>query len=332
MKTALYLSPLALCAGLTVHPVLAQEMDHSGHSMHAGHVMPEAPAMSQAAPPEPDVPADHSAMGHSGMDHSDMDHSGMDLAQPAALSEGSPPAVAGSGPPRAADAVWGADAMRASRAALGPAMGGQKLSMLMADRLEYRTGKGADGYLWDVTAWYGGDINKLWLRSEGEGAFGESPEKAQVEALWSHAIGPWFDMQAGLRQDLSGPERTYATLAVQGLAPYQFDVRAAAYLSAEGDLTARLEAEVDQRITQRLFLQPRAEIALAAQDVPELGIGSGVSSLEAGLRLRYHVSQEIAPYIGVSYERLTGGSADYARASGDKADHTRFVAGLRLWF
>ena len=153
-----------------------------------------------------------------------------------------------------------------------------------------------------------------------------------MQALWSHAIGPWWDLQAGVRQDLAGPDRTHAVVGVQGLAPYLFEVDAAAFVSNKGDVTARIEGELDQRITQRLILQPRAEIGLSAQDIPELGIGAGVDRIETGLRLRYEFVREFAPYVGIDQEWRLGQSADYARAAGEDPSVTSFVVGVRLWF
>ena len=309
---------------------------------HAGH------APEQAAPDHGGM--DHSQMDHSQMDHGAMpamDHSGMDhSAAPATdtaqaghdhaasqeIHEGPPPAEAGSGPPRAADAIWGADAMRASREALRTEHGAMNWFWFQGDRAEYRVREGRDGYLWDVQGYYGGDIDKFWFKSEGEGSFGDKPESAEVQGLWSHAIGPWWDLQAGLRQDLVGPERTHTVIGVQGLAPYKFEIDAAAFLSTKGDLTARIEAELDQRITQRLILQPRVEVGLSAQDVPELGIGAGLDSVELGLRLRYEIAREFAPYIGIEQEWKAGRSADYARLSGEDPSVTNFVVGIRFWF
>lgn len=253
-------------------------------------------------------------------------------SDPAPTVETPPPPGAGTGPARAADAIWGADAMRASRAALRDEQGGQTYLWFMADRAEYRARAGRDGYLWDLQGYYGGDLDKFWFKSEGEGAFGEAIEQAEVQALWSHAIGPFFDAQVGVRQDFAGPDRTHLVAGVQGLAPYLFEVDAAGFLSTRGDLTARVEVELDQRITQRVRLQPRAEVNLAAQDVPELGIGAGLDSLELGLRLRYEIVREFAPYIGVEQEWRFGGSRDLARARGDDSNVTSLVAGVRLWF
>lgn len=222
--------------------------------------------------------------------------------------------------------------MAASRSAIVREMSGMPIFWVQGDRTEYRSHSGRDGYLWDVQGYYGGDIDKIWFKSEGEGSFGEKLESAEVQGLWSHAIGPWWDFQAGVRQDLTGPERTHAVIGVQGLAPYMFEMDVAAFLSGKGDLTARLEAELDQRITQRLILQPRGELGLSAQDIPESGIGAGLDKVEAGLRLRYEFTREFAPYIGIEQEWKTGKSADYARAAGEDPSVTSYLIGLRFWF
>ena len=211
--------------------------------------------------------------------------------------------------------------------------GAMKTSKLLVDQLEAKVRNGRDGYAWDGQGWYGGDIDKLWIKTEGEGAFGETVEKAEVQALWSHAIDPWFDLQAGIRYDFRpDPERAYLALGVQGLAPYWFEVDAAAFVSNKGDVSARLEAEYDLRLTQKLILQPRAEFDLALQDVPELGIGSGLSSGEIGARLRYEIRPEFAPYVGVEYERAFGGTAAFRRAAGEDRGGWSLLLGLRTWF
>ncbi|WP_265530446.1 copper resistance protein B [Sphingomicrobium marinum] len=276
---------------------------------------------------------DHSAMDHSqvdhgneqAVDHSTMDHATMDHSahQQSDIPVLPPPPEAGSGPARAADAIWGAEAMARSRADLKEDHGGQEVLWFQADRAEIRFADEGEAYLWDVQGYYGGDIDKFWVESEGEGDFGGELEDASIEGLWAHAIGPFWDLQTGIRQDLTGPKRTYATIGVQGLAPYLFEIDAAAYLSNEGDLTAEIEAELDQLITNRLILQPRAELVLAAQDVPELGIAAGVSKAEIGVRLRYEFAREFAPYVGIEQEWSFLGETE-AR--------TNFVAGVKFWF
>ncbi len=313
-------------------PGQMEGMDHSTMD-HSSMDHSQMPAMDHSTMEG----MDHSAMGRDGtqppeqtpMDHSAMEHGEMDMTP---IPEGPPPASAGSGPPRAADAIWGADAMRASRNALRTENGGMNVFWFQGDRAEYRAREGGDGYLWDVQGYYGGDLDKFWFKSEGEGTFGEKPEAAEIQGLWSHAIGPWWDLQVGVRQDLTGPERTHAVIGVQGLAPYMFELDAAAFLSTNGDLTARVEAELDQRITQRLILQPRAEVNLSAQDIPELGVGAGLDSVELGLRLRYEFAREFAPYIGIEQEWKVGQSADYARLAGEDPSVTNYVVGVRFWF
>ena len=135
-----------------------------------------------------------------------------------------------------------------------------------------------------------------------------------------------------MRQDLAGPATTHAVIGVQGLAPYLFEVDAALFVSHRGDVTARIEAELDQRITERLILQPRAELGLAAQDIPRLGIGAGLDKVELGLRLRYEISREFAPYIGVEQTWRVGRGASFARAAGHDPSVTSLVAGVRFWF
>ncbi len=346
MRTGAFILLLASAA-----PAYAQE--HAAHQRH--EVQADAPdkAPPQSAHPEQEsevqaataLPAmDHGSMDHGSMDHQQpgepggMDSGAMDhsahgaMDKVAGIPEAPPPPEAFSGPAYAADAFVGSQTMAASRAAVARVVSGLPVFWFMADRAEYRVRQGKDGYLWDVQGYYGGDIDKFWFKSEGEGVFGEKPESAEVQALWSHAIGPWWDLQAGVRQDLAGPDRTHAVVGVQGLAPYLFEVDAAAFVSNKGDVTARIEGELDQRITQRLILQPRAEIGLSAQDIPELGIGAGVDRIETGLRLRYEFVREFAPYIGIDQEWRLGQSADYARAAGEDPSVTSFVVGVRLWF
>ena len=283
---------------------------------HAGHAMP-APAVDPSCPPE------HAAMGH---------------CTPAAgavpdIPVAPPPAEAGSGPEHAADTVWDPGAMAASRRVLRAEHGDMDVGRILIDRLEWASRDGRDGYAFDGQAWWGGDIDKLWLKGEAEGAFGEGAEKVELHGLWSHAVDPWFDVQLGLRQDFNaGPDRTHFAAGLQGLAPYWFEIDVAAFLSSKGELSARAEVEYDLRITQRLILQPRAEIDLAAQRVPELGIGSGLTSGEVGLRLRYEIERQFAPYLGVQYERAFGDTAGFRRVAGEAAGGWSALVGLRAWF
>ena len=268
---------------------------------------------------------------HAGHDIGDMSEPEKPIS-PGPTMETPPPAAAGSGPPRAADAIWGADAMQASRDDLRRTHGDFPVFWFQGDRLEAQVRDGADIYLWDIQGYYGGPTTRLWFKSEGEGAFGSNPDDAEVQALYAKAFAPFWDVQAGVRHDIAGPDTTHAVIGVQGLAPYLFEIDTALLLSHRGDLTARLEAEIDQRITQRLILQPRIEANLSAQDIPLLGVGGGLDQIEVGARLRYEFAREFAPYIGIEQSWRTGKGADFARARGEDPSTTSLIVGIRFWF
>lgn len=225
-------------------------------------------------------------------------------------------------------------ATAAVRAHMQKHHGGGVLSYVEGERFEYQSNEGDPVFLWDAQGFYGGDINKLWVKTEGEYDFtADRFEEAEVQALYSRAIGSFWDLQAGVRHDFAPFEdRTYGVVGVQGLAPYLFEIDAAAFISGHGDVTARIEAEYEFLLTQRLFLQPRAELNFAFQDIPELETGSGLSTAEAGLRLRYEIRRQFAPYVGVSWTRSVGDTADFVRANGEDPSSVSFVGGLRFWF
>jgi len=342
---------------------------HAGHTMPAQQApaatstcTPEHAAMGHCKMPAPDtkpaVPAtpagnptctpEHAAMGHCKLEapaqpaaDPDAGHTRTQAADPHAghamsqsdIPVAPPPALARSGPEHGADLFYDPAAMASAREEMREHHGGLNAYKILMDQAEAKIRNGRDGYAWDGQAWYGGDIDKLWIKTEGEGEFRESVEKAEVQALWSRAIDPWFDLQLGIRHDFRpDPERTHLVMGVQGLAPYWFEVDGAVFLSDKGDVTARFEGEYDLRITQKLILQPRVELDLALQDVPEIGIGSGLSSGELGARLRYEISPQFAPYVGVEYERAFGDTARFGRARGEKAGNVSLLLGIRAWF
>jgi copper resistance protein B len=209
---------------------------------------------------------------------------------------------------------------------------------LLFDQLEYRGNEGPDTLNWDVQGWIGGDYNRIWVKTEGEHqTSGDSAGEAEVQVLYSRLISPFWDFQAGVRYErLYGtgpdPSRGFAVAGIQGLAPYWFELDFALFLSDDGDVSARLTAEYDLLLTQRLILQPRLEVDVAAQDVPEFGLGKGFNDIELGLRLRYEIRREFAPYIGISWTRQLGDTADITRSEGGDVDNFAVLAGLRLWF
>ena len=210
---------------------------------------------------------------------------------------------------------------------------GEIFTFFQAEQLEYRTGTGKDGLAWDAQGWVGNDDHKLWLKTEGEKPNAGKLEKGEFQLLYSRPISDFFDLQGGVRQDIKpNPDRTFAVFGVQGLAPYMFEIDAAAFVSHEGEVSARLKGEYDLLITQKLILQPTAEINLAAQSVKEREIGSGINNVGVGLRLRYEIVREFAPYVGFQWERKLGQTADYARADRETVDNRSFVTGVRFWF
>ena len=343
---------LLLILASTAAPALAQ---HSGHSTaqepapsagctaeHArmGHCTMPAPAPQASDPhaghttPDNEPAADPHA-GHATPTQGQQadPHAGHDMGQAADGPQPAPPPPdALSGPAHAADTVFGSDMPRA-RAVLLREHGGMPAHLIQVERAETIFRNGRDAYALDAQAWFGGDIDKLWLKGELEGEWGEPVEHAEIQALWSHAIDPWFDLQSGVRFDPQpGPNRSHLVLGMQGLAPHWWEVDAAVFLSNKGELTARAEAEYDLRITQELILQPRIEADLSAQDIRELGIGAGLSQASAGLRLRFQPSPLFAPYVGIEYERAFGATARFRRDDGEDRDSVNLLAGVRFFF
>ena len=292
-------------------------MDHS--QMGHGKSQEKAPAM------------DHSKMGHGamqgqmeGMDHSTMDHSQM--------NHGSTEA------PRTTSRTPIPVLTDADRQAAFPPLPGHKVhdsainSFILLDQLEYQDADEGSTLAWDASGWVGGDINRVWFRSEGERTNGVT-EDAELQLLYGRSIGPWWDVVAGVRQDFK-PEspQTWAAFGVQGMALYAFEAEATAFVGENGQTAARLEGDYDILLTNRLILQPTAEVNFYGKNDPERGVGSGLANTELGLRLRYEIVRQFAPYIGVSWSRSYGNTADLVRDEGEDVDEARFVAGIRMWF
>lgn len=206
------------------------------------------------------------------------------------------------------------------------------LPFLLIDRLEYRWQEGADALTWDAQGWFGGDYNKLWLKSEGERVRGEGTEEADLQALYARRISPYWHLQAGVRREFKpSPAQNYGVLAIQGLAPYWFETEASLFFRG-GEVSGRLEAEYDQLLTQHLILQPRIETNFSGEADPGRGIGSGFNDVQLGLRLRYEIRREFAPYVGITWRRKLGGTADIARSRSEDVKEYGIVAGIRVWY
>jgi copper resistance protein B len=202
---------------------------------------------------------------------------------------------------------------------------------VLADQLEWQSGQGSTAVNWDVTGWIGRDRNRFWFRTEGDATSGEL-EQGQAHALYGHQFSRWWDVVAGLRQDLRpGDPQTWAALGVQGLAPYFFEVEATGYVGAGGRTHFRFETEYELLLTNRIVLQPLVEAEIYGKSDPERGLGAGLSSGEVGLRLRYLIRREFAPYVGVVWTRRFFETADFAQEAGEPTAGVRLALGVRLW-
>ncbi|MBF6025416.1 copper resistance protein B [Lysobacter niastensis] len=302
----------------------AHAQDHSHHGatqppaqqedQHSSHQQQGAEESNDAEAPKP---IDHGSMDHGAMDHSAMGH---DMPSPAEPKTPVPPVT------------------DADRAAAFPPLQhhmqhAKELNTYVAfNRLEAWDADHGSGQAWEAQGWIGSDLNRLWLRSEGERVDSHT-EAANLEAFYGRSVSPWWDVVAGVRHDFKpGASRDWLAVGVQGLAPYKFEVQATAYLGESGHSALNLEAEYELLLTSRLILQPLIEADFYGKDDPQRGIGSGLASVEAGLRLRYEVTRRFAPYIGIVHERSFGDTADFRREEGEDARDTRVVAGVRVWF
>lgn len=263
---------------------------------------------------------DHSKMDHSGMDHSKMDHSrhAPVEAQPASdLPPVTEADIAAAFPPLEA----------------GHAHHGRHFGMLLFDRLEWADADEGTVLAWEAQGWYGSDINRMWLRSEGRRQSGGDHEtEADVELLYGRAVSAWSDVVVGIRHDFGpGPSQDFLAFGLMAMAPYKYEVAATAYANAD-QAGARLELEYETLFSNRWILQSRVEADAWSEDDPARGQGSGLSSIEAGLRLRYEIRRRFAPYAGVVWEGLFGDTAGYAESVGGPRNGWQAVLGVRVWF
>jgi len=219
--------------------------------------------------------------------------------------------------------------------ALADAMEGMAdplLTKVMIDQFEVRDADGSNPVVLEGQAWLGQDLHKLWLKLDLEHADSQT-EEAELQALYSQAIAPYWDMQIGLRQDFQPtPSRSWGVFGFQGLAPYFFEVDTALFIGESGRTALRFEAEYELLFTQRLILTPEIKANFYGQNDADVGIGSGLSDVEAGLRLRYEIRREFAPYLGVNWHKSYGNTADFIRQEGQGTDDLQWVIGLRAWF
>lgn len=185
---------------------------------------------------------------------------------------------------------------------------------------------------WDGRFWFGSATDRLLIKSEGEAENGGG-SSGKVEAFWSHAVSPFWDLQLGARRDIgTGPKRNWAAIGIEGLLPYNIELDATGYVGSSGRTALALKAEYDLLLTQRLIFTPELEASFYGKDDPDRGIGSGLAEGALSLRLRYEITREFAPYIGVSFERKFGQTASYASEAGASRSQTAVIAGVRFWF
>ena len=272
------------------------------------------------------------AMDHSGMPGMEQGSSGMaDMGQGGGMAEMGA-MQGGRAPADARDPDVYADGLT-----MGPMPGmdmadNEARGLLLVDQLEQYNGRRTRGQTLDLQGWYGTDLNKLWIKVDGERSEGRLGA-VRTEALYDRAISTYWGLQAGVRHDFGdGPGRNWAAFGVQGLAPYWFDVEATAYVGEGGRTALRFEAEYDILFTQRLILQPNVKLDIYGKSDPRREIGSGLSQAEAALRLRYEFSRKFAPYVGVVFATKFGNTARLTREDGGRTTDLRAVAGIRVWY
>ena len=205
------------------------------------------------------------------------------------------------------------------------------VAMVKAEQFEWRDADEST-FAWDVQAYAGYDQNKLWLKTEGE-TNSEETEEFELQLLWNRAVSAYWDMQLGWRGDFQ-PEsnRSWLAAGVQGLAPGFIETEATFFTSFTGRSAARLRGIYDLRLARQVVLEPRGELNWFSSDDERNGIASGLANLKLGLRFRYEIRPDIAPYVGLQWDKLLGDTADLARAGGEDTSDLVLVAGLRFWF
>lgn len=295
---------------LLSNPVNAQEIDHSkmDHSK-----MMHQPEKVPAVEPASEV-----------VDHSKMDHSTMNHAKAVEPSEPNTPLRV----------LTDADRLAAFPKLDAHTMHGESTwqSMLLIDQLEVWDASPGAGMAWDAVAWWGSDTSRVWLRTEGE-RVDSHLESAVLEVFVGRSIAPWWDFLVGVRHDFKpGQSQDFLAIGVMGLSPYKFETDMTLYIGESGQVAARLQFEYETLLTNRLILQPKVEMNVYGNDDPARAIGSGLSNIELGLRLRYEINRQFAPYVGVSWDKRFGQTADYLSIEGQSTTEFTVLAGVRVWF
>ena len=315
-----------ILAGTLVAVALGASLDAYAQD-HAHHGMPvQQHAQHQPATPTPtptQQPPQATSPAVQPMDHAHMDHSSMQHPPPPTRDQPITPIPLPTDADRAA-------AQPPSHA--HPVHDNGIHSLVRFDRLEAVDTDAGTGLEWKGQAWIGTDTDRLWLRSEGRRDDGRT-QAAEIEAMYGRPVSRWWDLLVGVRHDFKpGPSQDFAAIGITGIAPYKFEVQATAYVGSGGRTAARVEIEYETLLTNRLVLQPMLEAEFSGKADARRGIGTGLTTVETGLRLRYEIVRRFAPYVGVSYERAFGGSAALREQQGRETRGAHVVAGVRVWF
>jgi copper resistance protein B len=198
----------------------------------------------------------------------------------------------------------------------------------------------APAWEWKAKAWIGDDYNKLRMENSGvlsdNGVIDKEGGTKGIDSrvFYSRLISDFWDAKIGIQATVFGPDlsRTAFIAGFEGLAPYGIHVDLVGAFSQTSVATLRLEVAYDILLSQKLIATPFAEAVVASGDDRAIDLGAGLSRFEVGLRLRYEIAKEFAPYIGLSFEQFTGATASYVAADNDPTSKLRFLVGLKTWF
>lgn len=212
-----------------------------------------------------------------------------------------------------------------------PPHGNTRHTLVRVDRLEWRPQASGDRGAVTFDGWWGGDLDRLWFSADASAGAGDA--EGHVELAYGRAVARWWDVVAGLRQDIGdGPSRTWAAVGLHGLAPFWFEADATLFVGEGGRTRVEASAEYDLLLTNRLILQPEASIGFAGRADPARVLGAGVETITSGLRLRYEIRPDLAPYLSVNWQRWPGETADLRRAAGRPVSERRIAVGIRAWY
>ena len=349
MKKTISVMVLGLCispAAFAKHKPMTMDCSQPMHAkmtfckdLAAKEAKKKTMAMDRSSMPTPVKKETVGKMDHSKMDHSKMDHSKMNHATAATKKK----AAAKVDHSKMNHAAMPEMKIPVSDGSLSedvpmPFPGAMHMEddptlfKLMVDSLEYQyTDSSNDSLALDAEAWVGKDLHKLWFKTDVESSDGKL-EEAELQALYSRGIDPYWDFQVGIRKDFEPVGREWAVVGLKGTAPYMFDVDAALFFGKGGQVGARLKAEYEMMLTQKTVLAPSLGVNLYAKDDLEAGIGSGMSDLGLSLRLKHEFKREFAPYIGVSWSKSFGGTADILEEEGEETSDTKLLLGFEAWF